>query len=205
MLSLKKWLSGSIRIVVLLKLVISDYISGASIGFIQVRRVSSVILSSFGPECRIRIRGVLRHGRTHSAICLFPEPMCIVFNDSLFRETSDKKLVFGDAVKILTAFAQQLIGITKDFLNLFSRVIVMLEPSNQIIMQVDHQFGNTGIQQFSTAQVTDICLNHHGIHPSYPWTDSHHPDNPFPKVRNAVMKEIDVMECFVIVAALTES
>ena len=183
-----------------------------------------MILSSLGPESCIWIRGVLHHGGIHSAICFFSEPTRTVFNDGLFREASDQKLVFSDAVKILTALVHQLIGVIKDFLDLFSslsavavvealivilRVIIMLKSLNQVIMfvlmKVDDQFGNTGIQQFSTAQVSDICLDHHGIHPSYPWTDSHHPGNLFSEVRDTVMKEIDVMKRFVIVTALTES
>ena len=211
-------------IVVLLNLIVSDNGTICSYCFLKVRRIPAIVLSGLSPKSSIRIGWILHHGRSHSTVFLFTKPAATFFNDCLFGKASDKKLVFRYVVKVMPAVLQQLIGIVKDDfypidcflaavvienLIVIIWIIVMLKTNDQIIssvfVKIDYNFCDTSIEQFNAAEVSNVCLDHHGIHTADPRSDPHHLRNLFTKICHTIMKEIYIMQSFVVITSLSKS
>jgi hypothetical protein len=72
-------------------------------------------------------------------------------------------------------------------------------------MEIRYQLCDTGVDQFHAAELSDVGLNHEGIHAADPFVDPHHPCGSFCQTCDAVMIKINAMKPLIIVTAHPEA
>ena len=175
------------------------------------------------PICCIGIRRILQDRGIHSAIFFCAETSFPIFHNRLLAQAADKKLIFSDLFEVITAFFQKKVRILEKDPDPFVGVstaavvddsveiigiIIMFHMTDHVIvpvlMKITDQFGNTGIDEFHTAQFPDVGLHHKGIHPADPLVDTHHPCSRFGKAGHTIMIQINSMGLFVVIASAAE-
>ena len=192
-------------------------------------RLEDTLISFINAECtkkRGSLVEVLKHGIELSGLkieLMYTKPATTFFYDGLFTEASDKKFICLKIVILAFAQLKKLVRIGE---NAFEPVFclcasimvhdlvkivwigVMLELFRQCrrVLPADNcrQSGDTGIQKLDTAELPDVRLYHHGIHPSDAPIDIHEFFQFFTKIFYAFMIKVDIVKRFVIIAAFPE-
>ena len=68
-----------------------------------------------------------------------------------------------------------------------------------ILVQPAYQFSNACVDQFHSAQFSDVCFQHHGIHPPNTSIDLHHLGSLFCQILDAVMIQIHSVGALIII------
>ena len=159
----------------------------------------------------------------HSAVFLLTKPATTFFYDGLFTEAADKKFICLKIVIPALAQLKKFVCIGEnDFESVFCLCasIMVHDPVKivwigvmpeffrqcRFVLPADNcrQSGDTGVQKFNTAELPDVRLNHHGIHPSDATIDIHKFFQFSAKLFYAFMIKVYIMKRFVIIAAFPE-
>ena len=101
----------AVTMVVLLILVLCYNGAIGTNRFFKIGNISPVLFPCFFPECCFRVRRVLHHGGFHAAVFFCAESAFFIFNNRLFRQTSDKQIILCGIMIVRSTQGKKAVGI----------------------------------------------------------------------------------------------
>ncbi len=102
--------------------------------FLNICRISPVLLTRLVSVSGIRVRRILECGRIHRTVFLCPHAAFFIFHNSLVRKASGKKLVLRHVFKICSAQMKQTAAVCEERLDNGPHVIISLMIENAVIV-----------------------------------------------------------------------